>query len=308
MMSNEPVIQSDEIVEWSYGERHKFTIPYRDPNGHKGTFGKLLIIAGSSHMCGAAMLATESAFRCGAGMVRVATHKDNRTPILCKTPEAIIDTYPWDENMIPGEEELDSFFGPLFEWADGCLIGCGLGRNELSQTLMRYVLNNCDLPMTIDGDGLYYVAVDEITTRLLKGRDMNHTILTPHVGELSLLLGEDQETIRSSLAFFAKAAAEKYNQVIAAKSSVSYVAQADTEPVYRNSSGNNALAVAGSGDVLAGMVCALQFQYSQSYNAACAAIYLHGKAGDIGRNTMGERSLLPGDLFRFFPEIFQEQS
>ncbi len=258
-------------------------LPERSPWGNKGTFGKVLLIAGSVNMAGAAVLAARAAYRMGAGMVKVITPGENRTILQGAVPEALLGT----------PEDLE---GSL-EWADVIAVGPGIGRGNTAREMLEKALRQSLLPLLIDADGLNLLSEDRELRSLLseQGRRGRSVILTPHVGELSRLTGKTVSEIKEDPAGCCSELAMELQAVVAAKDARTFIAKSG-EPICVNLSGCSGLATAGSGDVLAGMIAGLLAQGMDACRAACVGVYLHGRAGERISAGIGEHACMAGDL------------
>ncbi len=260
-------------------------LPKRCPWGNKGTFGKVLLIAGSIGMAGAAVLAAKAAYRAGAGMVRVITPAGNREIIQVSVPEAMVGT----------EEELTLYF----DWADVIAIGPGLGKSAGARRMLAEALSGSSLPLLIDGDGLNLLAENTDIRRSLaeQGRAGRSIVLTPHVGELARLLGKEIPEIQENVAGCGRDLAMELQTVVAAKDARTFICK-EGEPVCVNLSGNSGLAAAGSGDVLAGFIAGLMAQGMSPYRAACVGAYVHGRRAEEAVFIRGEHACMAGDLLK----------
>lgn len=258
-------------------------LPGRCPWGNKGTFGKVLLAAGSLNMAGAAVLAAKAAYRAGAGMVKVITPPENREILQVSVPEALVGT----------EEEFASSLG----WADVIAIGPGLGKSAGAENLLLEALRDSRLPLLIDGDGLNLLAEDTDMRQILAGQGAQgrSIVLTPHVGELARLLGKSIPQVQEDLVRHGRDLATELQAVVVAKDARTFICGAG-EPVCVNLRGNSGLATAGSGDVLAGTVAGLMAQGMAGYRAACVGTYLHGHAGEQAAVRLGEHACMAGDL------------
>lgn len=258
-------------------------LPERCPWGNKGTFGKVLLVAGSVGMAGAAVLAARAAYRAGAGMVRVITPAENREIIQVSVPEALTGT----------EEELTSYF----DWADVIAVGPGLGKGTAARRMLADVLSGSSLPLLIDGDGLNLLAENPDMRKIVaeQGAGGRSIVLTPHVGELARLLGKKIPEIQENVAGCGRNLATELQTVVAAKDARTYICKKG-EPVCVNLSGNSGLATAGSGDVLAGIIAGLMAQGMSDYRAVCAGAYIHGCMGDRAASECGEHACMAGDI------------
>ncbi len=258
-------------------------LPCRPADSHKGTFGKLLLIAGRRGMAGAAFLSAYSAYRMGAGLVQIYTVEANRSILQQLIPEAVISTY---------EEFDEEGLKRRLAWADVVCIGPGIGISEISRHILNTVLKEGKVPCMIDADGLNLLAEDSgLMDRLSEG----DYVLTPHMKELSRLTGRPVESIKTNRREVLKLFAEKYGTVLVQKDARTFVGGAERQ-IYVNQTGNAAMAKAGSGDVLSGIIAGLMAQGKESYEAAVLGVYLHGTAGDLACGKLGNYSVLARDL------------
>lgn len=269
-----------------YDEPLSELLPKRDPGGNKGTFGKVLLIAGSKNMAGAAVLAAKAAYRAGAGMVKVLTVPENRKILQVAVPEALLGTY----------EELPA----AMEWADVAGIGPGLGCGGDAEKILKAVLEDGLKPLLLDADALNLLAKDETLKELLCRctRAGRQVILTPHVGELSRLTGYAAFQLKPDLNRYAMEYAHETGTVVAAKDFCTFVCR-EGKPVFLSRSGNCGMATAGSGDVLAGCILGIWAQSIKmwdAFRAACVGVYAHAKAGDRAAQDLGVYACMAGDI------------
>lgn len=264
-----------------YTEEIEKLLPPRKGSGNKGTFGKVLLAAGSRNMAGAAVLAARGCYGSGAGMVRVATPECNRTILQAAVPEALLWTYEEEREGLPSKPDLD--------WADVLAAGPGLGTGECAYQLLRYMLEQSGKPLVIDADGLNLLAKHPSLMELAasQGRAGRKMVLTPHMGELSRLTGESIAEIRLHPAESVMGLAGKLHCVVAGKDARTFICQ-EGRPVCLNTTGNSGMATAGSGDVLAGMIAGLLAQGMEAFEAASAGVYWHGMSGDAAAAVSGE--------------------
>ena len=267
--------------------------PKRDPEGHKGTYGRLLMICGSIGMAGACMMAAKAALRCGVGLLNVAI-PHALYPILAPLiPEAVFTLYDTDESMEARMEEA-------LQKADACLIGCGLGTTPYAERLVRTVVDKAKCPLVLDADALNILAkAPEQLLNVLKT-----AVITPHPGEMARLSGTGVEAIRDSRIQTARAFAEKYRVVTVLKGAGTVIAAPGGE-VRINMTGNPGMAKGGSGDVLAGMTASLLAQGLESFEAAYAAVCLHGASGDRCAERLSQHAMLPTDMIEALPAVFR---
>lgn len=260
-------------------------LPVRPAGGHKGTFGRVLVVGGNDGMIGAPVLAGTAALRMGAGLVQLAVPRAILSACLTITPELI--------GLGLGKAAGKDALLEAGEKADAVVIGPGLGRTpEAEGRLVR--LLRLDKPMVVDADGLNVLAGMRKWPAWFKAK----AVLTPHPGEmkrLGKLIGRtDVPAEEEGRIEIASAAAGAFGQVVVLKGERTVVA--DGKRVYVNNSGNSALAKAGTGDVLSGMLGTLLGQGMERFEAACVAVYLHGRAGEIAGTRVGMRCALARDV------------
>lgn len=273
----------------------KGLLPERRPDGNKGTFGKLLLAAGSENMAGAAILAAESAYRTGAGMVRLVVPEKIRTIIQSRIPEAILQVYESGSGL-SDEERAD--FEKNMEWADAVAVGPGLSMGESGRELLAMALS-AGRSLVIDADGLNLLAGSKQMQTLLQKRrtEERETILTPHMGELARLLGRSVKEVTDAEVECTKEAADRFQCVVVGKSArtcVSFPGHAD----FLNTAGNDRMATAGSGDLLTGMIASLLTQGMSPFAAAEGGVYLHACAGDRAAKTSDFPGILSSDIIK----------
>lgn len=268
-----------------YDEPVEELLRKRSPAGNKGTFGKVLLIAGSLNMAGAAVLSAKAAYRIGAGMVKVLTPPENRVILQERVPEALVGTY----------EDLEEGL----RWANVIGIGSGLGQSSEAHEVLKKVIFESRLPILLDGDALNLLANDESLKKELsiqgQGENGREIILTPHVGELSRLTGKSIPELKEDLTAHASLLASELHGVVAAKDARTYVCR-EGKPVCMNIRGNSGMATAGSGDVLAGCILGLWAQGEEAFRAACVGVYAHAVAGDAAAQAHGEYGCMAGDI------------
>lgn len=250
-------------------------LPKRDENSNKGTFGKILNISGSEYMSGAAYLSSVSALKVGAGYVELASEERVLNAVATLAPEVVL--APIDKIS-----EIS---------ATVLLIGCGLSTSKKAKDIFNMVIP-FEIPTVIDADGLNILS--QTNLKLNK-----NVILTPHPKEASRLLGCTLEEILNNMEKSAKKISEKFNCITVLKSHRTIIT--DGEKIYYNTTGNSALAKAGSGDVLAGMISGLLAQKMNSFDAAVLGVYLLGLAGDIAKNDLTAYGVLASDTIRYIP-------
>lgn len=269
-----------------------FKMPDREQNSHKGTFGKVLNFCGSKNYIGAAYLSAISSLKVGAGFSALATTKDVIASVSSLLPEAV---YLSREK---GLTNLNNY--------NVILIGCGLGLEAKSIKLFKQVLNKLqketEIPIVIDADGLNILAKLTISPQVEGVR-----ILTPHPLEASRLLGCSVDDVLNNLEDSAKKISKKYNCVTVLKTHRTIICSRDLN-IHINNHGNSALAKAGSGDVLAGIIAGLLAQGMQAFEAAKLGVYLHSRTGEIASEELTEYSVLASDLPKYLHKAIKEIS
>lgn len=288
------IIKEIGITERSFLERRPTVMAVEDfdlnqltvrpSHSNKGTFGKLLIVAGSVNMAGAAVLAGKSAYASGCGLVRILTPEENRLIIQTALPEAVLSTYT--------TKKVDEvLMKDAIDWAEVILLGPGIGTDNVAQTLVKQVLKNASVPVIMDADALNIVAKD---TNILK-RPHTEMVMTPHLGEMSRLTGDSVGFLQARLLDTAKDFANTYNVTCVLKDERTIIS-VPYGTTYVNLSGNAGMATAGSGDVLSGVIASLMAQGYNSELAAPLAVHLHGMAGDCMIKETGKAGLMASDL------------
>lgn len=268
-------------------------LPKRSAYSNKGSYGKVLVIAGSPKMAGAAYFAAKAAYYTGCGLVRIFTAKENREILLNKIPEAILTTYETDaENTISMMADLDT----CMNWADAILTGPGLGDSYAAKMLVAKVLQYPDKKIVFDADALNILSYNMELLREAKCS----TIVTPHLGEMSRLTGFSVKEIQDNLLQTALDFSEKYNSLCVLKDARTVIGTANGE-FYINPTGNHGMATGGSGDVLAGMLTGFLAQKVDETKTAALSCYLHGLAGDFAAKEKGAYSMLASDILENIP-------
>lgn len=271
----------------------------RNPDSHKGDYGRLLAITGSSRMRGAAALSTLAALRSGVGLMCLASGEECIDTVSVHAPESFYlpletDDYGFvlfDANKRILEHEMKK--------ANAILIGSGMGVTNDTLELTRFVVENANCPIIIDADGINCIASD-IDILLKKKTDI---VLTPHSGEMARLLGNTQEEIRENRFSSAAEFAEKHDVTVVLKGPGTIVADSYNTSV--NITGNPGMSRGGSGDVLAGIIAALAAQGYDPYDAARFGVYVHGLAGDIAADKLGHEAMLPRDIIDCLSDSFR---
>ncbi|MBI5369059.1 MAG: NAD(P)H-hydrate dehydratase [Planctomycetes bacterium] len=270
-------------------------LPPRRPDGHKGDFGRVLVVAGSPAMTGAAYLAAEAAVRGGAGLVTLATARPVHPILAIKLTGPLVRALPaTPAGGIAAEAAAEVL--ELARGADVVALGPGLGMEPATVAFVHALLPAIPVPVVLDADGLNALAqnVDLLAQRPAP------TILTPHPGEMGRLLRLDARAVQSGRARVARVVAVPPHVVVVLKGHRTVVAGG--QQFYENRTGNAGMATGGSGDVLTGLIAALLGQGLAPFAAAQLGVYLHGAAGDLAAAEVGPISLAATDLLAWLPK------
>ena len=264
-------------------------VPVRPADGHKGTFGHLLLFAGSAGKTGAAALAAVAGLRSGAGLVTLATGTGEQPVLAAKLTEAMTAALPETEGGIglQAYEELRE----LWAGKEALALGPGLGQMPETAALIRRLVVECPLPLVIDADGLNALSGH---AELLGQREAA-TILTPHPGEMARLLGATVRDVEGDRIGVARRFAQEHRVVLVLKGARTLIAFPDGQ-LRINSTGNPGMASGGMGDVLTGLLGGLLAQGMKATDAAVLGVYLHGLAGDRLAARLGDAGLLASEL------------
>ncbi len=262
-------------------------LPERDPAGNKGTFGKVLIAAGSPGMAGAAFLSASSALRSGAGMVRILTCSENRTILQQLLPEAVLSLYD-------SEEEAAERLIEGLAWCDVCVCGPGIGTGPTAERLVSTVTDSRaagETPVVIDADGLNALRG---RAELLDGC-RGPVFITPHILEMQRLSGIPARDLKADPVRYASEFAGRHGVTCILKDARTVTACPDGT-VFINRSGNDGMGTAGSGDVLTGILAGLIAGGTEDWTAGALAVFIHGLAGDDAAERLGRRYMTSGDI------------
>ena len=299
----------------------------RNPGGNKGTFGKILIIAGSFAMCGAALLCAEACMRSGAGMVKIFTREENRVIIQERLPEAMLTVYEAlpensEDRAAAAEEIRESLLADL-KWADAVAAGPGIGRGEeaslILETLLEAASSHSELiseghrlkGMVLDADALRLLASSDKLDELLRERDRETIcILTPHLAEFADLVHKSVREAAGNRIPLMRELAERYGCTVIGKDARTLIVSDGVVKICMITNGNSGMATAGSGDVLTGITAAMLFGVRQNdisgHDAARLAAFVHAEAGDLCKTRMGEQAMLAGDLITALETVSRE--
>lgn len=272
-------------------------LPERPCDGHKGTFGKDYVLAGSVGFTGAPVFASRACTRTGAGLVTVGTSASAWHVVAGKCMEEMPYPLPEQDGKISAQA-----YEAIRHRAEGCdaiLIGPGLGRSMESDGLICRCVEEFSQPLVLDADGINAVSAHIDSLQRRRGRV---TVVTPHDGEFARLGGDlhTQSRLEAARSF-----AAEYGCILVLKGHRTIVAAPDGRAAV-NVTGNSGMAKGGSGDVLSGMILSLLGQGAAGFEAACAAVWLHGRAGDLAAEQLGEYAMTPSDLLGKLPAALQD--
>lgn len=292
-ISTDSICEDQEIVRTAGKDIYRKMLPDRPEDSNKGTYGRLLVIAGSKGMAGAAYLNAHAAYMIGAGLVRIYTSSDNREILQTLLPEAIITTYE-EYN----KEELLS----LLTWADSVCIGSGLGMSRLSEKILKTVIEYVKVPCLIDADGLNLLAENKNYLNQMAERRF---VITPHMKEMSRLTGTPVEELKADRIQILKDFISRYRITCVLKDSRTLIAS-EEKGIRMNLTGNSAMAKAGSGDVLAGVISGWMVQGKEAEDAAELGTYIHGLSGDLAKFEKGVYSVMARDLIEYISKALMK--
>ena len=266
-----------------------YKLPERFENSHKGSYGRVLNIAGSDYMPGAAYLSSVAALKIGCGYC-----------FLCSTDRVINAVAAQTQNIVflPHSNLFDNL-----ETYDTVMVGCGLSQGDEYKILLEKFFKKLgkDVPLLVDADGLNIISQNP---EIFLPNGFKNVVFTPHPQEAARLLGCTLEDVLSDVKSTAEKITHKYNCTTVLKTHRTVVTSHDGR-IYENNTGNNSMAKAGSGDVLAGMITGLIAQGKDLFEAACLGVYLHGLCGDIARKKLTEYSVMADDLISFLPDALK---
>lgn len=273
----------------------KSLFPKRIANSHKGSYGRVGVIAGSMGMTGAAFLVCESALRTGSGLVYSIIPKSLDTIMSIKLTEAIIK--PIDDRGTGYfiKESINEILKEI-ENIDSIALGPGFGIDGGRIEVVSEIIRNTNSPMVVDADGINCISKNINILKEKKGP----IIITPHPGEMGRLLNLQIKEVEEKREYYAKYISEKYNIITVLKGHKTIVSCPEGE-IYINNTGNPGMATAGSGDVLTGIIASLLGQGLDPFNAARLGVYLHGLAGDMVRDKIGEYGIIARDIVEAIP-------
>lgn len=270
-----------------------YKLPQRTENSNKSTYGKVLNIAGSDYMTGAAYLSSVSALKIGCGYC-----------FLCSCERAINTVAAQTSNVVfVAQNKVCDYINN----ADVIEIGCGLGTDIHAVKMFSKVLDNAytKTPLVLDADALNILAQNDFDQIYdFTNKKFEKLVFTPHPKEASRLLGVTLEEVLNDIEQSARKITEKFSCVTVLKTHTTFICAPDGRE-YTNTTGNNAMAKAGSGDVLTGMISGLIAQGMEVFEASCLGVYLHGLCGDLAKEKLTPYSVMAEDLVSFIPNALK---
>lgn len=273
---------AQEMPPYVIERRELALVPRRRRDANKGTFGRVLVIAGSRGMCGAAFLCAKAAYRSGAGLVEIFTCEENRQPLQILLPEAIVTSYMED---IPDISALTA----ALERASFVVIGPGLGQSNAARIMVRETFRRVRVPLICDADALNVCAADSLVYP-----SEAPVIATPHPGEFSRMTGQSIEALALDPQGFAVQYARENGIICVLKFARTVIT--DGSMCFVNMSGTPALSKGGSGDVLCGVIAGMLCSGLSPLGAASIGVYVHGRAGEAAEDSYGEYSPLAAEV------------
>ncbi|NPV47882.1 MAG: NAD(P)H-hydrate dehydratase [Armatimonadetes bacterium] len=273
-------------------------LPHRSPDAHKGDAGRVLIVAGSPGLTGAAVLAGNGAARAGAGLVTVGVPQPLQPVVAAKLTEVMTLGLPAAAEGALGPEALPELLGWV-DRVDAVALGPGLSQQPGVAELVLALVQQLTVPLVLDADALNALVGHTDALRARSGE----TVVTPHPGELSRLMGLSIAEIQADRLAAARSAATELGCVVVLKGAATVVADPSGD-AWINSTGNPGMASGGMGDVLTGVIAALLAGGARPLEAAVAGVYLHGLAGDLAAADLGPRGFLAGDLLERLPAAY----
>ena len=278
----------------------KSFLPPRPNNAHKGTFGKLLCVCGCSGYRGAAAISTLAALRTGVGLVNLCTIDEVISSLSSSIYEATY-TRLESENGFISCDNADKIV-ELSKGSSALLLGCGLGKNAHTISLVKEIVERAEIPIIIDADGINCLCENINVLKNTKAK----IILTPHIAEFSRLLGISVSEFLENRFDLVRQFSSEYNVTVLSKSTQSIAASFDCKKVYLSDTGNSALSKGGSGDLLAGMTASFVAQGIEPILACSIAQFVLGISAERLSENMSKRSVIARDILDVLPFVLKE--
>ena len=297
----EKVIRDKHLfLNWMTDKEMALLLPHRDPDSHKGTYGHVMVLAGSPGFTGAAALTSLSALRSGAGLVTLGIPSSLQSLMATKLTEVMTLGLPETPKHFFDINAEPIILDFLYK-AKVLAIGPGISTNEQTMALVRRLIQVSPRPMVIDADGLYAFSQDPSVCKLAKVP----LILTPHPGEMARLTHSTIREVQGNRIGVAQKFSKEYNVYLVLKGSRTIIAEPGGQ-IYINSTGNAGMASGGSGDVLTGLITGFLAQGLNPLESCILGTYLHGSAGDIAADELTQFAMIAGDLITYLPKAIQQ--
>ncbi len=292
-----------------YTKEDKRKLPKRKADSNKGTYGRVLVVAGSKNMSGAAYFNAKAAYRSGCGLVQIFTHESNRVILQTKLPEAILTTYE-------GEKDAKEKLREAAKRASVIVFGSGMGNTALTRSLLLLLQQIAKVPIVLDADGINCIHADEENwthVNVEEEKDMKDIdlskfkvpcILTPHMREMARLMKMDLPSIKENIIETAKLCVKEHPIILVLKDTRTVVMD-ELSQTYINITGNDGMAKGGSGDVLAGIIAGLLSGGLTPIEAARMGVFCHGMAGDFAKKAKGTYGMLASDIIEQLPSVLR---
>lgn len=271
----------------------------RSKNSHKTTHGRQLNICGSYLMPGAAVICAQSALKSGVGLLKCAFPKSIYPTMTAHLTQPVFKPLCENESKTISIGAMNDITQEL-QWADCVAVGCGIGNNDDTQVVVGQIIKTSEVPVVLDADGINAIVpfIDIIKDKKAP------LVLTPHPAEMARLIGEDVCYVQSNRIVTARAFAQENDAVVVLKGANTIVTNG--EDVFVNTTGNPGMAMAGSGDMLTGMIAAFIAQGIQPFEAAKSAVYIHGQCGDITAAELSQRGMSVNDMISLLGALMSE--
>lgn len=279
-------------------EEVKGILPERKSDSHKGTYGRVGIIAGSRGMTGAPYLASMAALRSGSGLVYALVPESLEAIMSIKLTEVIVKGIKDDNKGYFTKNSISDILQKI-KGLDGLVIGPGIGVDRYRTEMIKSILEEFNGPVLLDADGINCIAKEPDI--LLDRKAI--TIMTPHPGEMATFLGKTIREVQDNRIYYSKYVSDKYNIVTILKGNNTMISQKDK--MFINPSGNPGMATAGSGDILAGMIMSFVCQGISPFESSVLGTFAHGLAGDMAKEDKGEYGLTAGDILNYIPVVLK---
>ena len=289
------ICQMKEQYQMNISQTMKELMPKRKSESHKGDYGRIAVLGGSSGMAGSVYMASLAAMRTGAGMTFILAPKSISKILQIKANEQIIKEIAC-QNFYYSPEIVKQILDNI-DGKDALIIGPGMGKGENLNELISEIITSTDIDIIIDADGLNAISKD---LSILKSK--NNIILTPHMGEFSRLTGIEIDKIKADEENIARKFAKDNDVILVLKSNQTIVT--DGANFYKNEIGNPGMATAGVGDVLTGVIVSFMKRLDP-FEAAKLGVYIHSLAGDIASQKLGEDSLMATDIIDNLPDAIK---